>query len=44
MKEHQDNPADQQADDAVAAQPENETFEAEAAEMAAEAVLDWLEA
>jgi molecular chaperone GrpE len=39
MKEHQDNPADQQADDAVAAQPENETFEAEAAEMAADSEI-----
>lgn len=36
MKEHQEDPADQQADDARAAEPENETFEAEAAEMAAD--------
>lgn len=36
MKEHQEDPADRQADDALAAEPENETFEAEAAEMAAD--------
>ena len=39
MKEHQDKPADRQADEAVASVTDDETFESEAAEMAVDSEI-----